>query len=124
MAGQSILWYWWEFEGQLLADINPASSKWARFKAWLEKENAQVFTIYPPDQLKAMQQMLGPICDGCGEQFTTTQDENDDPMPLDEEAEEFGWTVDEGSVYCGNCQHLDPDKPSARIDLPKTLPTL
>lgn len=50
------------------------------------------------------------ICDGCGEQFKTTLDEDDDPMPLGEEAEEFGWTVNEGSVYYGNCQHLDPDQ--------------
>lgn len=57
------------------------------------------------------------ICDGCGERFSTTLDENDDPMDPNEEAEETGWAVNEGSAHCQNCQHLDPDQPGARIDL-------
>ncbi len=57
------------------------------------------------------------ICDGCGEQFATTLDEDDDPMPLDEDAEEFEWTVYEDAAYCGNCQHLDPDQPGVRMTL-------
>lgn len=57
------------------------------------------------------------ICDGCGKEFATTLDEDDDPMPLYEEAEEFGWAVNEDSAHCQNCQHLDPDQLGARIDL-------
>ncbi len=51
------------------------------------------------------------ICDGCGEQFKTTLNKDDDPMGPTDEAEETGWTISEGSTYCKSCQHLDPEAP-------------
>lgn len=52
------LWTW-KFGNEYLADIDITSDKWTMFKAWLENEEAQTLTQYPPDQLVKMRELVG-----------------------------------------------------------------
>lgn len=49
------------------------------------------------------------ICDACGDRFISTLDENDDPVPLLEEAEESTWIIDEENTYCPEHIGYHPD---------------
>ncbi len=48
------------------------------------------------------------ICDACGETFKSSLGKDDDPMTLNEEAEELGWSV-EGGTFCPKHLHYQDD---------------
>lgn len=52
-----ILWPKWMFHDTPLDELVD-TPYWGSFKEWLEKEETEVFSEYPSDQLKAMRRLV------------------------------------------------------------------